>query len=178
MILIQRCGDADDDRVHFLNAAVIRSRIETLLSRLLNLAGFDAVDIGAALAQRGNLALVNIKSSHRELLLGVQQGKRQPYVAQSDDSHLGLAILNSFCEFGNGCGRKCLAAHVNWISWKVTVSMPQPRGRLAECNRFSDPACSENVFLQIADYVRHLGITMIMHPRNQKPFYVFERVLG
>ena len=73
----------------------------------LNLFGGDAINIGAALGQCIDLAGVDVEAGDLELLLAVEQGKRKANIAEADDSHAGLALLNLALELIERriCGR-------------------------------------------------------------------------
>ena len=94
VILIQRRRDADDDGVHLGQAGIVRGGFEALGAGLLNFAGQDADDVGAALGQSRDLALINIEAGDPELLLGIQQGQGQTDVAEADNGDSRLTSFN------------------------------------------------------------------------------------
>src|SRR5580693_3141330 len=85
VVLIQRRGYANDDRVHLLQPRIISSGAETLCFGGLNVGGRNTNNICPTLVERGNLALINIKTSDWEFLFAVEQGQRQAHIAQADD---------------------------------------------------------------------------------------------
>jgi hypothetical protein len=94
VILIEGSRDADDDGVHGSDLRVVGSRGKPLGAGRLDFRRSDAIDIRAALAEGVDLASVDIEAGDRELLLAVQQGERQADVAEADDAHSSLALLN------------------------------------------------------------------------------------
>src|SRR6476659_3051666 len=106
VILIQRGGNANDDGVHFGQTRVVRSCLETLGASLLNLTGQNADDVGTALHQGADFALVDVETGHAKLLLGVKQGERQTYVAQANNGNPRLTLFNLVFQLSNRTGRK------------------------------------------------------------------------
>jgi len=94
VIFVQRGGDADDDGVHLGDLRVVRGRGKAMRLRRLDFFGGDAIDVGTAFGEGVDLPLVNIESRDLELLLAVEQGKREPDIAHANDANLGLALLN------------------------------------------------------------------------------------
>ena len=86
----------------------------------------DAVDVGFALGEDVDLALIDVEAGDFKLLLAEKQGQRQAHVAQADDANPGLALLDLVLELGGSaiCGRlirhRCdrwsLLCLVNFIS--------------------------------------------------------------
>ncbi len=115
MILVERSGDADDDGIHFSQASVVRGGFEALGAGVLNFAGQDADNVGAALGEGRDLALVNIEAGHPHLLLGKQQGEGQADVAQTDNGDARLTSFNLGFQFRNsgsgGDWRSCHLGH-------------------------------------------------------------------
>ena len=81
----QRRRDADEDRLRLVQldeaigeAAVLEHGPEAL--------GGDVLDVGVALAQPGDLGLVDVDADDVEPGFGEADGQWQPDVAQSDDS--------------------------------------------------------------------------------------------
>ena len=85
----QRRRDADEDRLRLveLDEAVGE---HAALEHGAEALGGDVLDVGAALAQRGDLVLVDVDADDVEPGLGEADGQWQPDVAQSDDSDAHL----------------------------------------------------------------------------------------
>ena len=111
-VFIERCGNANHDGVHLCEMAVIYGCGKFLGPCCRNFPGGNAINIGLAVGKRFNLLRINIKAGHREILLSEQQGQRQPYITQADNSNPGSARFNPGTQiFGAGdrrdpgCGR-------------------------------------------------------------------------
>ena len=91
VILVQRSGDADDDRVHLADLRIIRRRLEAVGLGGGDLLGRDAENISPAVVERVDLALIDVEAGDRKLLLAVEQGERKPDVAEADDPDARLA---------------------------------------------------------------------------------------
>src|SRR5271157_2254432 len=94
VILTERSGHADDDRVHAGDLRVIRSGGETMRPRRLDLRRGDAKDIRPAGLKNIYLLLVNVETGHWKRLLTEEQRQRQADIAHSDYAHLGGTRLN------------------------------------------------------------------------------------
>src|SRR5271157_1289416 len=94
VILTERSGDADDDRVHAGDLRVIRSGGETMRPRRLDLGRGDAIDVRPAGLKNVHLLLVDVETGHGKCLLAEQKGQRQADIAHSDYAHLGGTRLN------------------------------------------------------------------------------------
>ena len=94
VVLIERSGHANDDSVHLLDVRVIGGGGKTFGLRLLDFLRGDAVDVGFAFGQGIDLALINVEAGDGKFLVGEQQGQRQSYIAQADNSYTGLALLD------------------------------------------------------------------------------------
>ena len=80
----QRGRDADEDRLRLVQLdeprrehAAVQDRAEALLR--------DVLDVRPAVAQRGDLGLVDVDADHVDAGLGEADGQRQPDVAHPDD---------------------------------------------------------------------------------------------
>src|SRR5208337_750698 len=94
VILTERSGDADDDRVHAGDLRVIRSGGETMRPRRLDLRRGDAIDVRPAGLKNIYLLLVNVETGHGKRLLAEEQRQRQADIAHSDNAHLGSTRLD------------------------------------------------------------------------------------
>ena len=61
---------------------------------LLDFFRADAVDVGTALREGIDLALIDVEAGDGKLLFAEQQGQRQSHVAQADDADPRLALLD------------------------------------------------------------------------------------
>ena len=94
MVWIERGGNANDDGVHLLDLRVVGGGGKALRLGRLNFFRADAVDVGFALRQSIDLALVDIEAGDGKFLFGKQQGQRQSHITQADDSDACLALLD------------------------------------------------------------------------------------
>src|SRR5271157_6156337 len=94
VILAERSGDADDDRVHACDLRVIRSGGETMRPRRLDLGRGDAIYVRPARLKNIYLLLVDVETGHGKCLLAEQERQRQADIAHSDDAHLGSTRLD------------------------------------------------------------------------------------
>ena len=98
VVLVERGGDADDDRVHLGDLGIVRRGAEAGLLRLLNLAGENAHDVGAAGVERAHLVRGDIEARHPEALAAEEQRQRQAHVSHPDDADAGFAGVNFLLE--------------------------------------------------------------------------------
>ena len=77
-IFVQRGGHTDDDDIHVGQARKVcrRAKIPCKFADL-DLCGRNSVDVGPARVESCNLMLVDVKTSHSEVLFRVEQSKRQ-----------------------------------------------------------------------------------------------------
>src|ERR1700722_17426704 len=129
VIFVQRSGDADDDGVHFGDLRVVRGRGKALRLRRLDFFGGDAIDVGSALGEGIDFALVNVEARHLELLLAVKQRERKSDIAHSNDANQGLALLNLVFQLFHrgirGRSRHCLIGRL-FFEIEGEGSKPEP----------------------------------------------------
>src|SRR2546423_5430337 len=94
VILVERGGDADDDRVHLLQLGVIRGCGESLTAGFLNFRSWNAENIRAAGSDSRNFSLIDIETGDWKSLLTVKQRERKADVAQANYCNTRLALLN------------------------------------------------------------------------------------
>src|SRR5581483_11723977 len=94
MVLVERRGDADDDRIHLRDLRVVGGGAETTPAGGLHIGRRDSENVGAAGAEGVDLLLVDVEAGDRELLLAEQERQRQADVAESDNADVRLARLN------------------------------------------------------------------------------------
>ena len=104
VVLIERSGHADNDRVHLGDLGVIRRRPEARLLRLPDGGGKDADDIGAAGVEGPYLVQGNIEARHPEALAAEQQRQRQADISHPHDPDAGLAGFDFVLEIGQPAG--------------------------------------------------------------------------
>ena len=98
MILVERRGDADDDRVHGFEAGVVGSGGKAVSLGTPNFFRGNAVDVRFATGKGVDFSLIDVEAGDGKFLLAEQQGKRQSDIAQADDANLRLALLNFVLE--------------------------------------------------------------------------------
>src|SRR5262249_8444817 len=95
VVLVQRCGHADDYRVHLTDTCKIGCSAETAPTRGLDLVRQNTEDVGSTFIQSFNFIMIDIKPGDRELLLTVEQGQRQAYIAEADNAYLGSTAFDT-----------------------------------------------------------------------------------
>ncbi len=85
--LVQRRGHADHDRVHLRDVRIIGGGGKAALPRRRDVGRRDAIDVGAAFRQRGDLLRVHVEAGDGELLFAEQQCQGKPDITQADDAH-------------------------------------------------------------------------------------------
>ena len=73
---VQRCGHAEDDRIHRGDLRVITRGAEASFLRCLNFSGWDTNDIGTARVQCFHLVRSNIEARHPKPLAAEEQRQR------------------------------------------------------------------------------------------------------
>ena len=94
-MLGQRGGNAHQNGVVFRETGKICCRGESLLSRSLNLRGWNAEDVGLAGLEIRYFLGIDIEASDIEPGFGQEQRQRQPDVTESDDSNSCRAGLKT-----------------------------------------------------------------------------------
>src|SRR5579871_2831695 len=107
VIFIQRCGDANNNRIHGRELRIVGGRGKALSLGRLDLLGRDAINVGTAFGERVHLSRVDVEPGDPKFLFAVQQGQRQSDIAKSNNADAGLALLNLALELFDGrvCGR-------------------------------------------------------------------------
>ena len=90
VILVQRRGDADDDRVHRGDLRVVGRGAKAGLLRLANHFWQNANNVGAAGIERVNLVGCNIEAGDAKLLPAEQQRQGQPDISHPHNADAGL----------------------------------------------------------------------------------------
>src|SRR5208282_3467148 len=80
VILVERGWNADNDRIHVNQPGVVGGSREALRLGSEDFIRADTADVGSALSNGIDLALVNVEPGHGELLFAEQQGQRQSHV--------------------------------------------------------------------------------------------------
>src|SRR5215831_4272913 len=123
VVFIERGGDADDNGVHFFQLGIIGGSGKTLLAGLLNFGGSNAENVRTAAVQRGDFALVDVEAGDREAAFAIKQRQREANVAEADNGHPRLALLNLGLQFRKMRGGNSLAAHNLFVEIRSDSSM-------------------------------------------------------
>jgi hypothetical protein len=98
VVIIERRGNSNQDRVHFCDVRVVRGSSEPCCLCGLDLRSRDANDVRSALSQRVDFAFVDIESGHTKSLLAEKEHQGKTNIAESDDSHLCSPAIKFFVE--------------------------------------------------------------------------------
>ena len=104
MVVVERGGHADDDRIHFSDVGVVGCGVEAGLLRGLNGARQDADDVRAAGVEDAYLVLGDIEAGDAEFFTAEEEGEREADIAHSDDADAGFAGLHFELEAGCAVG--------------------------------------------------------------------------
>ncbi len=95
VILVERRGDADDDRIHGGDLRIVGRGFKAVRFGRRDLRRRDAENVGAAAGQGVDFSLIDIETGDGKFLLAVEQGQRQSDVAEADDSDPCLAGIDA-----------------------------------------------------------------------------------
>ncbi len=95
VILVERRGDADDNRIHGGDLRIVGRGLEAVRLGRRDFLGRDAENVSAAARQGIDFAPIDVKTGHGKFLLAVEQRERQSDVAKSDDSDPSLPCINA-----------------------------------------------------------------------------------
>ena len=122
VVVVERGGNADDDRVHLGNIGVVSGGAEAGFLRLLDLLREDADNVGAAAVERLNLGRLDIEASDAKAFIAKEQGEGKADVAHADDANAGFAGFEFALEgvdlgkgWAGGVRADCCGGHLSLI---------------------------------------------------------------
>src|SRR5215469_17645575 len=97
-VFVERSRHADDDGIHVRQGRKVRCRRKTSRTSALDLGRWNSTDVRSTGGQGSDLTLVDVKTSHSKLRLGIKQSKRQSHITETYHADPRLARINSVLE--------------------------------------------------------------------------------
>src|ERR1700733_9685304 len=94
MVIAERRGHANQNRVDCCDLGEIGGGAKTLALGRLDLLRVDAMNVGFAGVEPVYLGLIDVKARDRESLLAEEQNQGEPHVAKADNPYPQFALLN------------------------------------------------------------------------------------
>ena len=120
MMVVQRCGHADDQRIHFSGARKIRAGLQKAPGlHSTNLRRRDVLNVAAAFVDRVHLLLIHIQADHLIAVAVEIQRQWQADIPEPENGDAGFLVLNAG---EGGHGRKEMSAGVpgaQCVVWKI-----------------------------------------------------------
>src|ERR1019366_3838014 len=132
VIFVERGGDADDDRIHGGDLRIVGRGFEAVGFGRRDLRGRDADNVGAAVVEGIDFALIDIEPGDGKFLFAVEQGQGQSDVAEADDSNPRLARIDAAFQIGKEGRSGELSIHIKFAH-------PDVRGRASPSGALESP---------------------------------------
>jgi hypothetical protein len=94
VVIAQRRWHTDQNRIYFSDLEEIGGGAKTFAPGTSDLLGFDTMDIRFTRIQPVNLGRIDIETGDPKSFLAEKQNQRQPYVAEANNPHPQLTLLN------------------------------------------------------------------------------------
>src|SRR5581483_5783020 len=121
-VLVERGGDADEDRIRLPEAGEVRGGQEALPDLPEHLGG-DRLDVGFALPKLLDLGGVDVEAHDPEALLGEEAHEGKADVAQADHADHGLLGLDELLDGRDRPGLRGDDGHAVFSTLLSTASM-------------------------------------------------------